>query len=162
MENLIPNLNKVSLTGITVHPRIARQQYSGDLYMDRFSSIVEESNNPIIFNGDIKSPSDIAAIIEKYPTLSGIMIGRGLLARPSLIAEFNEGNEWDRVKRIEVMLDFHRKLLNHYSSVLCGDNQIISKIKPFWEYAENEIGRKPWKAIKSIQHSQIPFGSGYD
>lgn len=46
------------------------------------------------------------------------------------------------------MLGFHRRLLEHYSSSLCGESQIISKIKPFWEYAEDEIGRKAWKAIK--------------
>ena len=27
-------------------------------------------------------------------------------------------------------------------------SQLLSKIKPFWEYAEEEIGRKAWKAIK--------------
>lgn len=149
---LLPNLNKTKLAHITVHPRIAKQQYAGDLYMDRFARIVEESVNPIIFNGDIKSPDDIAVIAERFPSLAGIMIGRGLLARPSLIAEYNEGKEWDKVKRIGVMLDFHKKLLNHYSSVLCGDSQIISKIKPFWEYAEEEIGRKPWKAIKKASN----------
>ncbi len=46
------------------------------------------------------------------------------------------------------MLGFHRELLDHYTSILCGDSQIISKIKPFWEYAEAEIGRKAWKAIR--------------
>jgi hypothetical protein len=46
------------------------------------------------------------------------------------------------------MLRFHRLLLNHYSETLCGDSQILSKIKPFWEYAEEEIGHSAWKAIK--------------
>ncbi len=46
------------------------------------------------------------------------------------------------------MLSFHRNLLDYYSSTLCGETQLISKIKPFWEYAEDEIGRKAWKAIK--------------
>ncbi len=46
------------------------------------------------------------------------------------------------------MKDFHNRLFTHYQNTLCGDMQVISKIKPFWEYAETEIGRKPWKAIK--------------
>ena len=50
------------------------------------------------------------------------------------------------------MLKFHRELLHHYESTLCGDAQILSKIKPFWEYAEAEIGRKPWKGIKKASN----------
>lgn len=47
-----------------------------------------------------------------------------------------------------MMLDFHDRLFTHYKNTLCGDSQVLSKIKPFWEFAESEIGRKPWKAIK--------------
>ena len=145
---LIPFLNRVRLDHIAVHPRVARQQYSGDLYLDRFSAILNESVNPVVFNGEIKTPENIADVCEKFNGINGVMIGRGLLARPSLVAEFCEGTEWDKSKRIETMLFFHNQLLEHYSNELCGDSQIISKIKPFWEYAEEEIGRKPWKAIK--------------
>ena len=45
------------------------------------------------------------------------------------------------------MMDFHNSLFDFYSSELCGEHQVLSKMKPFWEYAESEIGRKPWKAI---------------
>ena len=46
------------------------------------------------------------------------------------------------------MIDFHSRLFDQYSALLCGESQVLSKIKPFWEYAEEEIGRKPWKAIR--------------
>lgn len=145
---LLPHLNNIRLRHITVHPRVAKQQYGGDLNLEQFGDILKSSSNPVVFNGEIKTPSDISRIIELFPEATGIMMGRGLLGRPSLVAEFNEGSEWDKTKRIETMLAFHSALFDHYSSTLCGDSQIISKIKPFWEYAEDEIGRKPWKAIK--------------
>jgi nifR3 family TIM-barrel protein len=145
---LLARLNNIRLRHISVHPRVAKQQYGGDLYLDRFEEILNSSSNPVVYNGEIKKPEDIKQIAERFPGVAGIMIGRGLLARPSLVAEFNDGTEWDKSKRIETMLAFHRALFDHYSSTLCGDSQIISKIKPFWEYAEEEIGRKPWKAIK--------------
>ncbi|MDE7179812.1 MAG: tRNA-dihydrouridine synthase family protein, partial [Muribaculaceae bacterium] len=62
------------------------------------------------------------------------------------------GEEWTRDKRLEKMLDFHRVLLRHYTETLCGESQVVSKIKPFWEYAEEEIGRKAWKAIKKASN----------
>ncbi len=147
-RNLLPHLNNCRLSHVAVHPRVARQQYGGDLYYDRFATILSESANPVIFNGEIHTPDDIRNILDKFPGVAGIMIARGLLGRPSLVAEYLSGEEWPREKRIGLMEQFHRRLLDYYTDTLCGENQLISKIKPFWEYAEAEIGRKPWKCIK--------------
>ncbi len=147
-KSLLPYLNKVNLSHIAVHPRVARQQYSGEVHLDQFKEILAQSVNPLVYNGDLRTPEDIDNIIHKFPTVGGIMIGRGLLARPSLVNEMIEENEWNKEKRIERMLKFHKTLLEHYNQQLCGDAQIISKIQPFWEYAEEEIGRKAWKAIR--------------
>lgn len=147
-RGIMPVLNSLNLRHIDVHPRVARQQYGGELHMDQFEALLAESANPVVFNGEIKTPADIEEISAKYPQIAGVMTARGILGRPSLAAEYEEGREWSREERIEKMLKFHRALFDHYNSLLCGDAQIISKIKPFWEYAEAEIGRKPWKAIK--------------
>lgn len=145
---LLPYLNETNLLHIAVHPRVARQQYGGDLHLDKFEEILEQSKNPVVFNGEIKTPEDITKIMERYPEIDGIMIGRGLLGRPSLIAEAESGEEWPENQRIEKMLQFHRDLFSYYDDNLCGESQILSKIRPFWEYAEKEIGRKAWKSIK--------------
>lgn len=140
-------LNSLDLENIYVHPRVARQQYSGELHLDSFGEFLSESKNPVIFNGDLKTPEDIRRIADSFPGINGIMTARGILGRPSLASEFEEG-EWSREQRIVKMLEFHDRLLHYYSQNLCGETQILSKIKPFWEYAEEEIGRKAWKAIR--------------
>ena len=145
---LLPTLNKLKLSHITLHPRVATQQYGGSVDMQLFEQFLSESVNPVVYNGDITTPAQIADIEQRYPGLAGIMTGRGILGRPSLLAEHMQGEEWSRERRLSIMLTFHRRLLQHYSEVLCGDSQIISKISPFWDYAEAEIGRKAWKAIK--------------
>jgi tRNA-dihydrouridine synthase len=147
-EGIIDILNSLDLRFIALHPRVARQQYSGELYMDRFEKFLALSKSPVIFNGEIRTPENIANIETRYPNLAGVMTARGVLGRPSLAAEYAAGEEMPHDKRIEKMLRFHRLLLNHYSETLCGDSQILSKIKPFWEYAEEEIGHSAWKAIK--------------
>ena len=147
-KTLLPFLNNIKLRHITLHPRVAKQQYGGEVNLDQFNLFLQESVNPVVYNGDIKSIEDYNEITGKFPAAEGVMIARGALGRPSLFNEITEGKEWDREKRISKMLRFHQSLFNHYSSVLCGDSQIISKIQPFWEYAESEIGRKAWKAIK--------------
>ena len=127
---------------------MARQQYGGDLRLEEFGALLGESRNPVVFNGEIRTPGDIEEIISRYHETAGVMTARGTLCRPSLAAEYAEGREWSREERLEKMLCFHRELLDHYTATLCGESQLLSKIKPFWEYAEQEIGRKPWKAIK--------------
>lgn len=151
-QKLLPYLNEIRLKHITMHPRVAKQQYRGDVDMDQFSLFLSKSKNPVIYNGDIKSLEGIKNIEEKYPEIEGIMVGRGILGRPSLLAEYLQDREFLKEERLSLMLEFHRLLFNHYSSVLCGDSQIISKISPFWEYAEDEIGRKAWKAIKKASN----------
>lgn len=151
-KTLMPYLNEISLKHVTLHPRVAKQQYQGAVDLLQFEAFLESSNNPVIYNGDLHTPDDIDKIINKFPAIHGVMTGRGILGRPSLLAEYNEGKEWDRSERLDKMQEFHRELFAHYNSVLCGSTQMISKIQPFWEYAEEEIGRKAWKAIKKASN----------
>ena len=151
-RKVMPVLNEMELEYVTLHPRVAKQQYGGELHLDQFSDFLSESKNPVIFNGDILTPEDIRRVENEYPAIAGIMTARGVLGRPSLVAEYESGEEWGEGKRKEMMLKFHRELLRHYEETLCGDSQILSKIKPFWEYAEAEIGRKAWKAIRKASN----------
>lgn len=147
-RNVMPVLNRIELRHVDVHPRVAKQQYGGELHFDQFEAILGESRNPVVFNGELRTPADMHDTEKRFRGIAGMMIARGVLGRPSLASEYAEGREWTREERLEKMLKFHRLLLDHYSGILCGESQIVSKIKPFWEYAEAEIGRKPWKAVK--------------
>lgn len=151
-HGVIDILNSMPLDHVTLHPRIARQQYGGEVDMTQFREFVELSRNPVVYNGDIRTPEDGLEKLTQYPDIMGLMVGRGVLGRPSLIAEIENGKEWSQKERIEKMLRFHSLLLNHYREELCGDHQVLSKIKPFWEYAEEEIGRKAWKAISKASN----------
>ena len=161
-RGIIDTLNSLDLRFVALHPRVARQQYGGEVDMAQFEEFLKASKNPVIYNGDLRTPTDVAKIAQQFPDIEGVMLGRGLLGRPSLAAEVAEGKEWSHEQRIESMKKFHRRLLNHYEETLQGDSQVLSKIKPFWEYAEDEIGRKAWKAIKKATnipkyHSALPL-----
>lgn len=154
-EAVMPVINSMRLTHITVHPRTARQQYSGPL---SDSSIFEASAHPVIFNGDILSPADIESVRQRHPSLAGVMAGRGLLGRPSLFAEWLSGEERDHARRLSDLLQMHGMILDCYTSSLCGESQILSKIKPFWEYAAEEIGPKAYKNIRKARSLEKYLG----
>lgn len=150
---LMETLNNLKLDHITVHPRTAKDQYSGELHLDAFDEIYNNSANALVFNGEISTPGQAQEIIDKYPRLHGLMIGRGALARPSIFNEIITGKDWDEELRRKELLKFHRELWDYYSENLTGgDHQILAKILPFWEYSEQEIGRKAWKAIRKASN----------
>lgn len=144
---LLPVFNGMPLEHIAVHPRVARQQYSGDLFLGEFKRILENTSHPVIFNGDILSTDDIDRIHSRFPAVSGVMIGRGLFSRPSVAAEFLDGEIWPTEKLLKRMLALHDRMYAGFKETLCGDSQILSGIKPFWDYAAPVIGRRVWKEI---------------
>ena len=96
---------------------------------------------------DLQSVEDIDHIRTLFPQIAGVMIGRGLLARPSLAAQWRNNEPLSQEKDAELLLQIHDKIYQEYLSTLCGDSQILSKIKPYWDYAQSVIERRIWKAI---------------
>lgn len=129
-------LRDMPLVYVTVHPRTAREQYRGSLHPDSFEEFASAVGKPVVFNGEILSPADISVVRERWPWLHGVMAGRGLLARPSMFAEWREGSEWSLERRAAEMLRLHSALLDHYRPLLCGDAQLLARMKSFWEYSE--------------------------
>lgn len=141
-------VNALPLSHVTVHPRTARQQYQGELWLDEFAALLAGSAHPVIYNGDITHPSHIDDVLSRYPSLAGVMIGRGLFSRPSIVAEWLAGEEWDESRRHEAIMRLHSMVYGHYRDTLSGDAQVLGKVKPFWEYLAPSLDRKAMKAIK--------------
>jgi tRNA-dihydrouridine synthase len=89
------------------------------------------------------------------------MIGRGLLARPSLAAEYkalhNETNSasvrstdcaatpQELLGKIQQM---HQEIFDNACKTYQGDSQILSHVQTFWDYLEPNIPKKIFKKIK--------------
>lgn len=147
-KRVVPILNDVRLRHITVHPRIASQQYKGEVDMVSFSELLGASRHPVIYNGDVCTAEDIGKIATAFPNISGIMIGRGLLARPTLATEVATGSVLTSREVIARMCRMHDLLLHHYEGVIPTEDAILSKLRTFWDFAEPTIGRKNWKKLK--------------
>lgn len=145
--SLLPILNNTPLKHITLHPRLGSQQYNGTADLDAFERFAEKTTHRLIYNGDLKTPADVHAIATRFPNLAGIMMGRGLLARPSLAQEVIEGTEWHRTKRIALLKKMHDHYHAHLATIIPGEAQLLTKVRTFWEYMEEECGRKTWKKI---------------
>lgn len=145
---LAPILNELPIRRITMHPRIGKQQYKGEVDLKGFSAFYEACKHPLVYNGDILSVEDIQKTTTRFPELSGIMIGRGLLANPALALEYKEGRKLSADEMGKKLREMHSMLFNHYEQRMeGGEGQLLTKMKTFWEYLLSGENRKLLKAI---------------
>ncbi|MEG1334278.1 MAG: tRNA-dihydrouridine synthase family protein [Bacteroides sp.] len=145
---LAPLLNELPLEHIALHARLGKQQYKGEVDLDAFAAFADVCQKPLIYNGDLLTVEDIQQIEKRFPQLAGIMIGRGLLANPALAMEYKTGVSLSPEELREKLRTLHAAVYARYEEQLQGgDEQLLHKIKPFWDYLEPALDRKVWKAI---------------
>ena len=139
-QDILPLMHIISPMEIVVHPRMGKQMYRGEVNTDEFSMLYEACHYPIIYNGDITSTSQIERLQHRYPQLSGVMVGRALLAKPYLFCNYMDSADLER---------FHGILYSQYQKhLLGGEHQILTKMKSLWEYFLPDADKKLRKAIK--------------
>lgn len=134
----MPIINEMPLIHVTLHPRLGRQQYKGKADREAFGRFIEVCRHPMVYNGDIVEIKNEELIIKNWADtqFKGVMIGRGLLARPWILSDKEPA---------EVLRDMHAIAYHHATEHLFGDSQILSRLHAFWEYTD--IDRKLKKNI---------------
>ncbi len=140
-------INDAPLRFVTVHPRIGKQMYSGNVDLHGFRSLLAEIKHPVIYNGDIMTAENANQIIADFPEIHGIMIGRGMIANPGLAEGIKSGNyKLDRNK----YLKFLSMLVEGYSEQYQNSEMmVLDKMKTFFNYSPLDK-----KVLKAIQKSR--------
>lgn len=147
-RSVLPILNDVRLSRITLHPRLGAEQYRVAADCEEFARFYEECRHPLVYNGDLTSPEQMNSIVERFPRLEGMMMGRGLLADPALAVEFKEQRILTRGEKASLVARFHQKFYDTLSPRLQGNTQLLSKFKPYWEYLLPDMEKRDRKAIQ--------------
>jgi len=66
---------------VALHPRTAKDGFTGQADWDRIRALKEAVSIPVVGNGDVRSPEDVARMIRETGC-DGVMIGRAVLANP--------------------------------------------------------------------------------
>lgn len=143
---LLPLFESLSVRQITLHARLGRQQYKGEPDREAFARFYEVCRLPLLYNGDLVTVDDIQSVERQFPRLSGVMVGRGLLARPWLAEAYTVGSgavtgRYERVERL------HNRVFDEYGAVLQGAHQLLTRMAVFWEYLLPEVDRRLRKRV---------------
>ena len=135
---LLPIINEMPLVHVTLHPRLGKQQYKGTVDMEAFGRFHEGCKHEMVYNGDLTELKIENGKLKFWAgaKVKGVMIGRGLLARPWMLSEKEPQ---------EVMRQMHERIYRYAVENFCGDSQILSRLHAFWEYLD--IDRKAKKTI---------------
>lgn len=163
------------LSELIVHPRIQKDYYNNIPNLGAFAQAYMESEDAdwnICYNGDIFCYQDCQAVCAKFPEISAVMMGRGLLANPMLVEEIkvreNGGNE-NMAKNMPVFQRFsnddrekaerkrryqmYRQLLEDYMAVMSDEKNVLFKMKELWLYMSQDFtqSHQYWKRMKKAQ-----------
>lgn len=143
-EEFVPLLelyNRYPIRELSIHPRVRRQFYDGEVHRAWFAYAVAHSKNSLCFNGDIRTVADIDSLQKEYPGLNAVMIGRGLVADPGMLCGGTE---------IDALEAFLNALMEEYEVEFSGCRNALFRMKENWAHLHDrfEGSDKLWKKMR--------------
>ena len=123
---LLNIFNRYPIKELTIHPRVRKQFYQGDVYMDMFRYAARESKNPLCYNGDLFTRQDCEKIAAEFPQVESLMLGRGLVADPGMLLPMGTD--------VGVLEQFHNALLEEYLVLFGGSRNAMFRLKENWSF----------------------------
>ncbi len=127
---LLELFNRYPIRELTVHPRVQKDQYRGQIRMGAFEQAMTLSRAPVCYNGDLFRPEDISALSARFPGLRAVMLGRGAVANPGLTGFLRTG-QWTAKERLR---EFHDALYAEYRVVMPGFKPTVFRMREYWAF----------------------------
>lgn len=115
---------------LTVHPRVRADLYRRPVRMEYFEKALAECPFPVALSGGVGVAGDAKRIETAYPTMSGMMLGRGLVANPALVQQI-QGTGGPTVDAIE---NFHGELFDATAARVGSPRNTMFRMKEVWSY----------------------------
>ena len=127
---LLDIYDRYPICELTIHPRVMKQLYRGQADRAAFAAALPECRMPVCYNGDVTTPEELHALEAEFPQLSGIMVGRGLIADPALFRRARGGAPASR----EELRGYCDDLYHGYTEAFGAASCAVSRMKAHWFY----------------------------
>jgi tRNA-dihydrouridine synthase len=153
--SLLPLFEASQVDFLVLHPRTVVQEYQGLADHTITAGVVRETSLPVIANGDIRSAAAGRHILEQTGA-AGLMLGRGAIADPQLFQRIRgrAAAEPDRAERADLLRHYLTDLLNRYSTLFCGEQQVLGKVKSVLAFMDDNAFSKQYKALRKTRSIQ--------
>lgn len=151
LAGLLPFLNAYPLEKVIIHPRTALQGYTGTVNLEAFAECLSLCRHPVVYNGDIFTPSDWKDRRLRFPGVRHWMIGRGLLVDPFLIERLRTGSLWPDPGRVQAFLVDYRDALRQARPD--DERRVLGRLKAFgyWFCKGLPEGESRWTAVRRVR-----------
>ncbi len=126
IEALMRVFDRYPLHTLIIHPRVRKDFYAVPVRTEWLPYVLETSKNPICYNGNLNSRADIAAFHARFPQFDALMLGRGLIGDPSMLA-----HERADAQKLAAFLD---ALLAGYIDAFGSARNAMFRMKENWRY----------------------------
>lgn len=123
---LLKIFNRYPIRELIIHPRLRQDFYAGPIRWECFYTALEESRNPICFNGNLCSIADLQDFRRHFPNVDAVMLGRGLIGDPGMLSPGGT--------QIETLEAFYNALLEEYLIAFGGSRNAMFRLKENWRY----------------------------
>lgn len=127
---LLDLFNQYPVAELIVHPRVQTDFYKNKPNWEIFDYVVNNANMPVCYNGDLFTTQDIRHFTAQFPRVQTVMLRRGLLANPGLVAQAEGKKSVDS----KTLYAFHNTLLERYQEILSGQRNVLFKMKELWVF----------------------------
>lgn len=143
---LLDIYNKYPISELIIHPRVQKDMYKNKPRKEFFDYAVKHSKNRLVYNGDICTVEDYWNIINAYPDVGAVMLGRGLISNPGLAGQISDGKQLDK----NTLREFYDALVDAYRAEIPDEKNVVFKIKENLFYLVNLFDDKDayWKKIR--------------
>ena len=111
---LLDLYNRYPIACLTVHPRVRKEKYRGPVHLDVFADALANSRTPVCYNGDLRTVGEVRSLEDRFPEVTHVMIGRGLVADPALARKLRGGAGVTRKELSEFLAALYQGYTDFY------------------------------------------------
>ena len=123
---LLEIFNRYPIEELTVHPRVRKAFYAGDVDMEAFRYCLEHSKAPVCYNGNLTDLVQIEAFCKEFPQVRSVMIGRGLVGDPGMLVPGGT--------TVAALEGFMEQLAQQYCVVFGSERNAMFRLKENWRH----------------------------
>lgn len=136
-EDILAIYNRYPICELTLHPRVRKEMYKGEVHTDMTVYTQEHSALPLCANGDLFTVGDVNALLQVLPKRPhALMLGRGAVSNPYLFAEVRAHLAGETVVPLtrDRLAAFTDALYDDVKERLSGERHMLFRLKELWAY----------------------------